>query len=398
MAGHLLQSGVTMVGMKNVSCVGTIVLACLLTCLGIGAQVPDGQPATSNVRGSAYPKIHSDLRVTFQLKAPTAQKVQVMPGGGANGLGQGPFEMERAADGTWSTTIGPVQPGFHYYWLMIDGVPANDPASETYFGWGRQSSGLEVPDPTLDFYEAKDVPHGDVRIHWYRSGTTGQFRRVYVYTPPGYDADPMRRYPVLYLQHGAGESERGWTAQGRANFILDNLIAAGKAKPMIIVMENGYASKSGAAPVAGGRGNEAFGDVVIRDLVPEIDKSYRTQPERLHRAIAGLSMGGGQALNIGLANLDKFASIGSFSGAGARNFDVRTSFEGAFADAPAFNKRVKLFWIGCGTEDSLMAGSRALHEALETAGIHHVWWEGPGLHDWQVWRTHLHDFAQHLFR
>jgi len=385
-------------GMKirNLACVGIM----LLTCLAVNAQVPsDGQPATSNVRGAEYPRISPDLHVTFQIKAPSAQKVEVMPGGGANGLGKGPFEMQRAADGTWNATIGPVQPGFHYYWLLVDGVPANDPSSETYFGWGRQSSGLEVPDPALDFYDAKDVPHGDVHIHWYRAATTGQMRRVHVYTPPGYDASPKRRYPVLYLQHGAGESERGWTAQGRANFILDNLIAAGKASPMIIVMENGYASKPGAPPAAGQlRGNEAFGEVVVKDLIPEIDKSYRTLADRSHRAIAGLSMGGGQAMNTGLGNLDKFASIGCFSGAVTRNFDIKTSFNGAFADPAGFNKRVPLLWIGCGTEDSLVAGSRALHNALQTAGVRHVWWEGAGLHEWQVWRKHLHEFAQLVFR
>ncbi|RPI24299.1 MAG: esterase, partial [Acidobacteria bacterium] len=304
-----------------------------------------------------------------------------------------------ASDGTWTATIGPVQPGFHYYWFLVDGVPANDPSSETYFGWGKQSSGVDVPDPALDFYEPKDVPHGDVRIHWYRSATTGQMRRVYIYTPPGYDAHPKQRYPVLYLQHGAGESERGWTAQGRANFILDNLIAARKAEPMIIVMENGYASKPGSAPTTGQmRGNEAFGEVVINDLIPEIDKSYRTQPDRKNRAIAGLSMGGGQAMNVGLGNLDKLAWIGCFSGATGRNFDIRTSYNGVFADPKVFNKRVSLLWIGCGTEDSLMAGSRALHEALGKASVRHVWWEGPGLHDWQVWRKHLHEFAQLVFR
>ncbi len=382
--------------MRKLICLGTILLA---ACLVASAQVPEGQPATSNVRGAEYPRIHPDLRVTFQIKAPSAQKVEVMPGGGANGLGKGPFEMQRSPDGTWSATVGPVQPGFHYYWLLVDGVPANDPSSETYFGWGRQSSGVEVPDAALDFYDAKEVPHGDVRIHWYRSGTTGQTRRVYVYTPPAYDADTGRRYPVLYLQHGAGESERGWTAQGRANFILDNLIAAGKAEPMIVVMENGYAQKAGATPAPGGRGNEAFGEVVIKDLIPEIDKSYRTRQDREHRAIAGLSMGGGQAMFVGLSNLDKFASIGVFSGAGGRNLDVKTAFNGAFADAAAFNKQVPLFWIGCGTEDNLVfAGSRVLHEALEKAGVRHVWWEGPGLHEWQVWRKHLHAFAQSVFK
>jgi enterochelin esterase family protein len=360
-----------------------------------GAQT---RPAASNVRGAEYPRIHPDNRVTFQVRAPTAQKVEVMPGGGANGLGKGPFEMTRSPEGVWTTTIGPVQPGFHYYWLLVDGVPANDPSSETFFGWARQSSGIEVPDPALDFYDAKDVPHGEVRIRWYRSSVTGQMRRIYVYTPPGYDANVRTRFPVLYLQHGSGESERGWTTQGRANFILDNLIAEGKAKPMIIVMENGYAIPQGATPEAGARGNQAFPDVVIRDLIPEIDKAYRTNPDRLHRAIAGLSMGGGQAMNIGLANLDKFAYVASLSGAGMRSADLKTMYNGAFADGSAFNKKVKLLWIGCGTGDNLYKGALALHNALDEAKIKHVWWEGPGLHDWQVWRKHLHDLAPRLFR
>jgi enterochelin esterase family protein len=345
-------------------------------------------PAVSNVRGARYPQVEGDGRVTFQVKAPTAQTVAVMPGGGRNGLGKGPFAMTRGADGVWSVTVGPVQAGFHYYWLLVDGVAVNDPNSETYFGWGRATSGIDVPDAALDFYEPKDVPHGEVRMHWYRSKVTGQMRRAFVYTPPGYDMPGKQRYPVLYLQHGAGESERGWTAQGRVNFVLDNLIAGGKAKPMVVVMENGYA----------GKGNEAFGEVVIKDLVPEIDRAYRTRAERGQRAIAGLSMGGGQAMQIGLANPETFSAIGSFSGAGVRNFDLATSYGGVFRDAAAFQKRVKLFWVGCGQEDALYAGSKALHEALEKAGVRHVWSEGPGLHDWQVWRKHLHDFAQLLFR
>ncbi len=364
----------------------------------LAAAAQADQPATSNVRGAEFPRIHADRHVTFQLKAPTANKVQVMPGGGANGLGKGPFEMTRSEDGVWTATIGPAQPGFHYYWFLVDGVPVNDPSSETFFGWAKQSSGVEVPDPALDFYDAKDVSHGDVRMHWYRSKTTGLMRRAFVYTPPGYDTSASTRYPVLYLQHGSGESERGWTAQGRANFILDNLIAAGKAKPMIVVMENGYAVKAGAVPTPGARGNEAFGEVVINDLIPEVDRSYRTFTDRAHRAIAGLSMGGGQAMNIGLANLDEFAFIGSFSGAGARNFDIKTSFGGVFADPAALNKKLRLLWIGCGTEDFLYPGSVALHKTLDAAGVQHIWFEGPGLHDWQVWRKHLNDFAPRLFR
>lgn len=366
-------------------CAGGWLLATAGTCLG--------QPAISNVRGAEFPKILPDRRVAFQIKAPEAQKVQVMPGGGSNGLGKGPFEMA-VKDGVWSATIGPVQPGFHYYWLLVDGVAANDPGSETFFGWGKQSSAVEVPDAALDFYDAKEVPHGDVRIHWYKSATTGQTRRAYVYTPPGYDSNPQARFPVLYLQHGAGESERGWTAQGRANFILDNLIAAGKAKPMIVVMENGYATRTGETSP---RGNEAFGEVVLKDLIPEIDKTYRTQADRLHRAMAGLSMGGGQAMTVGLGNLDRFAYIGSFSGAGLRA-DLKTLYGGVFADAAGFNKKVKLLWIGCGTGDNLHAGALALHKALDEAGVQNVWWEGPGLHEWQVWRKHLAAFAPLLFQ
>ncbi|MFI5381862.1 MAG: alpha/beta hydrolase-fold protein [Tepidisphaerales bacterium] len=368
----------------------------LVVVCGIASWVlaDDGKPAPSNVPGRDYPEIHDDLRVTFRVKAPEAQKVQVVPKN--DGLGRTPFDMQRDAGGNWSVTTPPAQPGFHYYELLIDGFRCNDPNSETFFGWGQQTSGLEVPDAKLDFYDAKDVPHGEVRIRHYASKVTGTIRRAFIYTPPGYDRDPARRYPVLYLQHGAGESERGWTTQGRAGFILDNLIAAGKARPMIVVMENGYASKAGAAPGPSGRGNEAFGELVLSDLVPMVDASYRTLADREHRAIAGLSMGAGQALQVGLSNLDSFASIGAFSGAG-RNVDLKTSFGGALADTAAANQRIKLLWIGCGVEDRFYPAGKALHESMGAAGIRHVWFEGPGSHEWQVWRKHLHEFAQRLF-
>jgi len=302
-------------------------------------------------------------------------------------MGAGPFEMVKGEDGVWSVTTPPVRPGFHYYNLLIDGFPCNDPASETYYGWAKQTSGLEVPDPKLDFYEAKDVPHGEVRVRWYRSKVTGAMRRAFVYTPPDYDASPSRRYPVLYLQHGSGESERGWTSQGRANFILDNLIAAGSAKPMIVVMDSDYAIRAGAVPAAGARGNEAFGAVVINDLVPLIDSSYRTQADRNQRAIAGLSMGGGQAMQTALANPKVFGYVGAFSGA-SRGMEPKAATEAGF----------RLLWMGCGTEDRLYAGNKALHESLDKAGVKHVWFEGPGSHEWQVWRKHLAAFAPLLFR
>ena len=360
----------------------------------------DSRPATSNLPGAEYPRVHSDLRVTFQVTAPAAKKVQVVPGGADSGLGPAPYDMVRDEKGVWTVTIPPAVPGFHYYWFSVDGFATNDPATFTFFGYNKESSGIEVPDKTLDFHEVKDVPHGDVRAHWYYSKTTAAWRRVYVYTPPGYDQSPKTRYPVLYLQHGSGESERGWTLQGRANFILDNLLAAKKAQPMIIVMENGMvAAKAGAPPAAAGR-NAAFGEVVVNDLIPMIDAAYRTMPDRAHRAIAGLSMGAGQATQIGLANLDKFAHIGSFSGGGIRNFDPKTSNGGVFADVAAFNKKVPVFWMGAGTAEASRATSvKASVETMNKAGIKAIWFEAPGTsHEWETWRKCLLDFAPRLFR
>jgi enterochelin esterase-like enzyme len=352
----------------------------------------DAKPATSNLPGAEYPRVHSDLRVTFRVSAPGAQKVQVIPGGNDNGLGAGPFDMAKDERGVWTVTTPPAVPGFHYYWLTVDGFACNDPGTQTYFGWNKECSGVEVPDKALSFYDLKDVPHGEVRAHWYYSKITAMWRRALVYTPPDYDQDPTTRYPVLYLQHGAGESERGWTAQGRAGFILDNLLADKKARPMIVVMENGMvAPRAGGSPAQGsGRWrNEAFADVVVQELAPRMDAAYRTIPDRAHRAIAGLSMGGGQATQIGLSTLDKFAYIGAFSGGGLGK---------AGANLP--DPKPSLVWIGAGSLESGRAASwKAAVEALKQAGIQAVWFEAPGTsHEWQTWRKCLHDFAPRLFR
>ncbi len=392
-----------------------LVLACAL-CLG---QSPDdSQPATSNVMGSPYPRVHSDLRATFHLAAPDAQKVQVDVGGHK-------YDMAKDASGAWTGTSAPLVPGFHYYSLIVDGVAIDDPGSETFFGAGREFSGIEVPEKGVDFYDARDVPHGEVRERWYHSAITGRWRRCFVYTPPGYDANPSKRYPVLYLQHGAGEDERGWGLQGRVNFILDNLIAEGKAVPMLIVMDRGYATRAGEpdAPAwppvrqqaSGAPRPDAaqafadrvrvFGDVVIADLIPMIDSTYRTLSDRDHRAMAGLSMGGMQTFDIALHHLDKFAYIGGFSGArvpfGNDAFDPRASYGGVMADAAAFNRKVKLLWLGVGTAEPerMYTSIHGLHESLEKAGIKHVYWESPGTaHEWQTWRRDLYHFAPLLFQ
>jgi enterochelin esterase-like enzyme len=369
-------------------------------------QVDDGSPAGTNVNNSAYPRIHSDLRVTLRLKAPEAKKVEVV---GNFGLGKGgPWQMQRGEDGVWTVTTPPVIPGFHYYWFGIDGVRANDPASETFFGTGRPTSGIEIPEKGVDFYYPKDVPHGEVRSHWYNSKVTGQARHVLVYTPPGYDADLRQRYPVLYLQHGGGEDETGWVRQGYTNFILDNLIAAGKAKPMMVVMEKGYATKAGAPPdPPGGKGAfgkggaSVFEEVVLKDLIGEIDSTYRTIRHREQRAIAGLSMGAGQAMQIGLSHLETFSAIGAFSGVG--KVDPKTAYGGAFADAASFDKKVSVLYLHAGTvglDAGIHKSAESLYQTLEKAGVKNVVFrDAPGLsHEWQTWRYALNDFAPRLFQ
>ena len=353
------------------------------------------------MNNSAYPRIHPDLRVTFQLKAPDAMKVQVV---GNLGLGKGgPWEMERGEGGVWRVTTPPVIPGFHYYTLSVDGVEVNDPASDTFFGTGKPTSGIEIPEKEVDFCHPKDVPHGEVRSRWYRSRVTGQTRHIMVYTPPGYDTDPKKRYPVLYLQHGGGEDETGWSRQGHVNFILDNLIAAGKARPMIVVMEKGYARKAGAPaePPGRGRGGAVFEEVVLKDLIPLIDSTYRTIPEREQRAIAGLSMGAGQALRIGLTHLDTFSAIGAFSGVG--RVDLKTAYGGVFADPAAFDKKVRLLYLHAGTasfDARIHKSAESLYQALQKASIKNVVFrDAKGLaHEWQTWRYAFHDFAPRLFQ
>jgi len=310
--------------------------------------------------------------------------------------------MAKDGAGVWTVTIPPAVPGFHYYWFNVDGFTCNDPATQSFFGYNKECSGIEIPDAEGDFYAVRDVPHGEVRARVYFSRVTGEWRRALVYTPPGYDTHPEQRYPVLYLQHCAGESERGWTNQGRAQFILDNLLAAGQIRPMLVVMENGMvAQRVGApAPTVGGRPNEAFAEVVLQDLIPMVDATYRTRPDRKHRAIAGLSMGAGQALQIGLANRDRFGAIASFSGVVPEGFDPATSYGGVFRDPQAFARQETLLWMGAGTaEPPRIYGMKQVAEKIRGAGIPVVWLDVPGLtHEWQTWRRCLLDFAPRLFR
>lgn len=371
-----------------------------LLCMPLAAQ-NDSTPASTNVGSEQFPRIAKDLSVTFRLKAPEAKKVQVR--GGA-GLVKDAFDLTRGEDGIWTGSTQPAVPGFHYYWFVVDGLIVNDTASRSFFGWGRDGSGIEVPeiDGAGDFYAAKEgVPHGEVRVCWYHSKITGRLRRAHVYTPPGYDQQPQTRYPVLYLQHGAGENERGWVEQGRANFILDNLIASGKAVPMILVVDTGYATRPGNGPDGKPPGpNSAFEEVMTTELIPLIDGRYRTLADADHRAMAGLSMGSMQTLNITLKHPELFKWIGAMSGPPRRGFDVKTSFDGVFNDAAAFNKKVKLLWFSAGTaETEIDKSTRTIHESLKAAGIENVFYSSANTdHEWQTWRRSLHEFTPLLFK
>jgi len=310
-------------------------------------------------------------------------------------------------------------PGLHYYAINVDGAEVNDPGSTAYFGGSKWASAIEVPEAGADYYLPKDVPHGQVREIWYHSNVTETWRHALIYLPPSYDTS-RTRYPVLYLQHGGGEDESGWVRQGKANFILDNLIAAGSAKPMIVVMANGYATRAGyVVPDLTGTpfGSPefmkvmqermgAFEDDVTQALIPFVDSNFRTVADRDHRAMAGLSMGGMQTFQVTFDHLDLFSYIGGFSGAtnvfamGDNKLDTKTAFHGAMADPAAFGKRVHLLWIGVGTNEPerMKSGIEKLHGSLDEAKIQHIFYESPGTdHEWQTWRRDLKDFAPRLF-
>jgi len=391
--------------MKMMRTLFAMVLGCGV-CFG---QSAESYPAPTNIPGAEYPLIHADRSVTFRVQADQAQKVQLLLE-----LGQSTYQMTKRADGYWEVTTKPLLPGFHYYAISVDGFVSNDPGSRVFFAAQKEVSGLEVPAPESDFFAIKNVPHGTVRTQWYFSKLTGKLRRIYVYTPPGYDQSKSR-YPVLYLQHGFGEDEAGWSDQGHENFILDNLIATHKSKPMIIVNENGMTGvhydlpvpKPGVKSTATSTQEVArffmdeeysvFDSIVSTELIPYIDANFRTIPDRDHRALAGLSMGGAQALRIGLNHIDQFAYLGAFSPA-ILITDTTKDYGGALADSGKINRQLQLLWLGIGTDDFLHGSVKESHDTLQAAGINHVWIESSGAHVWTVWRKYLVDFAPRLFQ
>jgi enterochelin esterase-like enzyme len=362
------------------------------------AQPAEGTPAPSNVGQGGYPRILPDNRVVFQVRAPNAGRVQI-------NLGR-LYDLQKDDSGVWTATTAPQDPGFHYYSLVIDGVSVADPASESYFGTGRVSSAIELPESGVDFYTVKDVPHGDLRSERYFSKVTTSWRRLFVYTPPGYDQNTDKKYPVLYIQHGGGEDETGWAVQGRTDIILDNLIAAGKARPMLVVMANGNLPSAGGA--RGGYSSAAmagFADELLNNILPFVESHYRVQADAGHRALAGLSMGGGQAFYVGLGHKDRFGSVGLFSTGlfgginnnAGRPFNAEEQMPGILTNAMSFNDSLKVFYISVGEQDPRLEPTKKAVEDFKAHGLKVEFASFHGGHEWQVWRKSLHDFAQRIF-
>lgn len=380
--------------MSNI--IGKIALVALLALACFNNSAAEEFIASTNIPEAQYPKVDTGRRAHFRIHAPEAKDVKVDICGKK-------YDMTRDDTGYWDVVTDPLVVGFHYYFLVVDGVSVIDPASEAFYGCGRMAGGIEIPeDASAAAYYTfnKDIPHGQVRECRYFSEIENSERRCFVYTPAEYETNTDRRYPVLYLQHGMGEDERGWHQQGRMADILDNQIAGGKCVPMIVVMDYGNCGYIfGARP---GETREEFGasftPIMLNELIPYIDNNFRTLTDRDNRAMAGLSWGGHETLQTTLRNLDKFSHIGSFSGALFFLADgIGNAYDGVFADPDSFNRQVHTFFFGMGTEEGF--GSDRISKALTGAGINNTYYASPGTHhEWLTWRRCLNEFVPLIFR
>ena len=344
------------------------------------------------------PDVDSLKRVTFKLVAPGANEIKLINLSDEMALGAKEYAFKKDSEGLWIVTTKPCRPGLHYYELNIDGAKVSDPSSKMYFGWAKWTGMVEVPDDKLDFYLPKNVLHGEVRQHYYYSTITQNTRKCLVYTPPGYSSS-NKNYPVLYLQHGSGESELGWTMQGKVNLIMDNLQAEGKIIPFIIVMDNGYAPRPGAENQFNpGGADNLFADLLTTELVPMIDASYRTYKNKENRAIAGLSMGGNQAIQIGFDHPELFGAIATFSGPGRSIFHAEETKKKLLDNPDKFNRLYRLFFVGCGSLESYYPEMKEMYETLKKRKMNTAFSSPVGSHEWQVWRVNFYDFAQMVFK
>jgi enterochelin esterase-like enzyme len=375
------------------------VLLSLFSVLTLNAQqmpidVPaDAFIAETTVPGNDFPKVDKQGRAYFRLRAPEAEKVVVDICGKK-------YDMQRGENGVWYAVTDPLPVGFHYYFMIIGGVSFIDPATETFFGCNREAGGIEIPEGSEGNYyrPQQDIAHGQVRSIYYYAQSTGEWRHAMVYTPAEYESG-KKRYPVLYLQHGMGEDETGWSKQGHMQHIMDNLIAAKQAVPMIVVMESGDIK----APFRGGdnrQGRSQYGasfyKVMINDLIPYIDSQFRTLTDRDNRAMAGLSWGGHQTFDLVFNNMDKFAWVGTFSGA-IFGIDVKTAYNGVFTNADEFNKKIHYMYMNWGSDDFIKSGD--IVKGLQEMGIKVKGEQSEGTgHEWLTWRRGLNEFVPHLFK
>lgn len=339
------------------------------------------------------PEIGPDHRVTFRLRAPEAAQVSV-----AGEFMQGAKPLQRDAEGLWSITLGPFEPEIYFYSFTIDGVKTIDPNNPSVKTGSTPSTLASILDLSggKAFYDSRTVPHGDIRTHWYESKSLSHTRRLTVYTPPGYDRDTRTRYPVLYLFHGANADEAAWTKLGRVNLILDNLLAEGKTKPFLVVMPFGYGDAPGSPTSGPGSNLQKFSRDLLEDVIPFIDSRYRVYTDRDHRAIAGLSMGGNESLEIGLNHLELFGYVGGFSAA-ITGANFQKDFAALTGDPAASNKQLHLLWTACGSSDTLFDINRNFAKFLDDSHIQHTFRETGGAHTWMVWRRYLNEFAPLLF-
>ncbi len=382
-----------------------LALAALVAMLPVCGQVPFTPKAnayrSTGMGGGAprlvSPEVGSDRRITFRVKAPKAGQVELLFGA----WNSKPQAMSRNSAGVWSVTIGPVEPQIYTYTFLLDGARVLDsanPALKTG-AHGLDASVVEVMGSPARFDEVRAVPHGSTHVLQYMSTPLKRLRALYVYVPPQYEAERRRKFPALYLRHGSGDTESNWSADGRAGVILENLLAEGKAEPMLIVMTNGDTDQTwvgGSSPQA----MQALGQELLGDVIPLIEKRYRVRVGREHRAIAGLSMGGGQAFTIGLRNLGMFAWVAEFSSGllSDVNFDLKAHVPGFLEDAKASNARLKLLYVSCGDADPRIPGHENLSGLLHSKGIRHEYVTVPGGHEWVVWRKLLADLLPRLFR
>jgi enterochelin esterase family protein len=369
-----------------------LILSVIAVAAALSAQPPRREQSIADQVKS--PEVSADRHVTFRIYAPKASEVTL----GGDWLGAAPPpKLEKDDRGVWSVTLGPFEPSIYIYSFNVDGMAIADPVNPLMKLRARTSASLvEVKDPDA-FWEPRDVPHGTVEINWENSkAIAGETRAIWIYTPPEY-GKTTRRYPVLYLLHGSNDTAAGWTMAGNANFVLDNLLAEQKAAPMIVVMPFGHATPFGVPTPPGGKSNDAlFEEYVLQDVIPTVQARYRVAPGRQNRAIAGLSMGGGQSLRIGLGHLDLFSAVASFSGAIPGDFETR--FAALLKDSKGTNEKLKTLWIGCGQQDSLFPRSKNLSDLLTKYEVKHVFHPTDGVHNYTVWRKYLAAYAPLLFR